>query len=88
MEAVAEKVQLTREEYEQLLAKVPQQTITVDAAEYAALVAHKESSAKLTGERDRLFARVRELETCLRREQGEHEEELDHALAKIKKMGG
>jgi hypothetical protein len=88
MEVAPEKIELTREEYEKLLASAPRQTITVDAAEYAALVAGQGDVKKIAQERDRYCGRCRELEACLKREQAEHKEELDAALLHIRKLKG
>ena len=90
MEAAAEpqKIILTEAEYQALLAGSAKQTVTVDAAEYASLIAGKADVAKIQQERDRYAGRCRELETCLRREQAEHKEELDAALAMIRKLKG
>lgn len=87
-EPAAEKIELTLEEYETLLKGAPKQTITVDAAEYAALVAGQGDVKKIVQERDRYAGRCRELETCLAREQREHKEELDAALLHIRKLKG
>lgn len=86
--AAAEKIELTREQYEQLLANVPRQTITVDAAEYAALVAGTGDVKKISQERDRYAGRCRELEACLKREQNDHREELAAAELMIRKLKG
>lgn len=83
--AAAEKIELSREEYEKLLASAPKQTITVDAAEYNQLVAGKGALEKVTAERDRYAGRMRELELCLRREQQEHGEEVKGLLTELRK---
>jgi hypothetical protein len=63
-------------------------TVTVDAAEYAALVAFKAGTTKQADEHVRVLARLRELETIIRREMQEHEAELAAAHKRIKQLGG
>jgi hypothetical protein len=91
MTATAEQVSLSREEYERLLAAAPAQTVTITVAEFNELVAAKTDTKALDAlkqERDRFAARCRELESCLRREQQEHSEEIDRAVKRIKQLGG
>jgi hypothetical protein len=86
--AVAERVEITREEYEQLLKSAPKQTVTVDAAEYAELVAGKGGHDKLKEANERLNMRLRDLESALKREQRDHQEEYNELLKRVKQLGG
>lgn len=85
--ATAERVTLTREEYETLRAGTPA-TVTVDAAEYSELIAFKAANLRRADENTRVMARLHELENMLRREQQEHNLELNQAVARIKQLGG
>jgi hypothetical protein len=85
--AVADRVTLTREEYETLRGGQPA-TVTVDAAEYSKLVAGQAANANRDAENQRVMTRLRELENMLKREQQEHTLELNQAVARIKQLGG
>lgn len=80
-------VTLTRQEYEQLTRQAPK-TITVDAAEYALAVQAKAQLDVLKLEHDRVLGRLRDLETALKREQRDHQEEYNALLKHIKQGAG
>jgi uncharacterized protein YlxW (UPF0749 family) len=86
--AVAERVEISREEYEQLMKAAPKQTVTVDATEYAELTAAKAGHDKLKEANERLNMRLRDLETALKREQRDHQEEYNELLKRVKQLGG
>jgi hypothetical protein len=85
--AAPERVTLTREEYEILRGGQPA-TVTVDAAEYSKLIAGQAANDKQAAENQRVMVRLRELENMLKREQQEHNLELNQAVARIKQLGG
>jgi hypothetical protein len=86
---MSERITLTIEEYEALKAGKPAApTVTVDAAEYEALVAFKASTTKQGEEHARVVGRMRELEMLLRREMQDHTAELEAATKRIKQLGG
>jgi hypothetical protein len=81
-------ITMTREEYEQLKRGTASPTVTVDAAEYAALVEFKAATGKKAEEHARVIGRMRELEMLLRREMQDHTAELEQAHKRIKQLGG
>jgi hypothetical protein len=81
--AVAERVTLTREEYETLRAGTPA-TVTITAAEYSELKRGANSGVD-PAVHQRCMARMQELESMLRREQSEHAIEVAQFTADLKK---
>jgi len=90
--ATTATITLSPAEYEALKAQaaVPgtRPSVTVDAAEYAAALDAQARLRAVQAELDRANGRLRDLETALRREQQEHQDEYSALLERFKKTRG